>query len=44
MKHSLVGFALSRFNTEEEIAYTIEKINQTVNNIRQRIACTQEEI
>ncbi|HIP61968.1 MAG TPA: aminotransferase class V-fold PLP-dependent enzyme [Sulfurovum sp.] len=43
MKHSLVGFALSRFNTEEEIAYTIEKINQTVNNIRQRIACTQEE-
>lgn len=44
LKHSLVGFALSRFTTEEEITYTIKKLNQSIKNIRQQTTATEEEI
>ncbi len=33
--HTLVSFALSRYTTEEEIAYTIEKLKQAVKIIRE---------
>jgi len=33
-KHTLVGFALSRYTTEEEIKYTIEKLRDAVDFIR----------
>jgi cysteine desulfurase len=33
--HTLIGFALSRYTTEEEIAYTIEKLKHAVKIIRE---------
>jgi len=33
--HTLVSFALSRYTTEEEIAYTIEKLKHAVKIIRE---------
>ncbi len=33
-KHTLIGFALSRYSTEEEIGYTIEKLRDAVDFIR----------
>ncbi len=33
--HTLVSFALSRYTTEEEIAYTIEKLKEAVTLIRE---------
>jgi len=33
--HTLVGFALSRYSTEEEIAYTIEKLGKSIKVIRE---------
>jgi len=33
--HGSIRFSLSRYNTEEEVSYTIEKIPQIVNQLRQ---------
>jgi len=44
LKHSLVGFALSRYSTQEEIDYAKEQITRCVTHIRQTITNTQEEI
>ena len=44
LKHSLVGFALSRYSTQEEIDYTKEQVTRCVAQIRQTITNTQEEI
>jgi len=37
-KHTLVSFALSRYTTEEEIHYTIEKLTKAVSLIREERA------
>jgi cysteine desulfurase len=33
--HGSIRFSLSRYNTEEEVDYTIEKMPQIVNQLRE---------
>jgi len=42
-KHTLVGFALSRYTTSDEIDYTIDKLKKSIKKIRANIAYTIKE-